>query len=202
MNGGVCMVVAMLGSACLFDAAHLQPLIEGSAAYLQATFASASLARMTRPPAPFAGPFCHRSLLTLEEKKVPYSTTLIDFANKPQWLLDVNPAGSVPVMKVRAKATAFHAAFAVVEHWCGRKSPAEARGRVVLRAANQTQQQARCRHEAVCCPGHERRQHHPGMPPTLNAACTPTSHLESGLAAWAAKPLCSSRTPPLPAGTS
>ncbi|KAL4430131.1 hypothetical protein ABPG77_004913 [Micractinium sp. CCAP 211/92] len=44
-------------------------------------------------------PFCHRSLLTLEEKKVPYSTTLIDFANKPQWLLDVNPAGSVPVMK-------------------------------------------------------------------------------------------------------
>lgn len=51
-----------------------------------------------------AGPFCHRSLLTLEEKNVPYSTTLIDFANKPQWLLDVNPAGSVPVMKVRGQA--------------------------------------------------------------------------------------------------
>ncbi|PSC75758.1 putative beta-D-xylosidase 7 [Micractinium conductrix] len=44
-------------------------------------------------------PFCHRSLLALEEKHVPYTTTLIDFNNKPQWLLDVNPAGSVPVMK-------------------------------------------------------------------------------------------------------
>lgn len=44
-------------------------------------------------------PFCHRALLALEEKNVPYTTTLIDFDNKPQWLLDVNPAGSVPVMK-------------------------------------------------------------------------------------------------------
>ncbi|KAI3438883.1 hypothetical protein D9Q98_001298 [Chlorella vulgaris] len=44
-------------------------------------------------------PFCHRALLTLVEKKVPYTTTLIDFDHKPQWLLDVNPAGSVPVMK-------------------------------------------------------------------------------------------------------
>lgn len=31
---------------------------------------------------------------------MPYTTTLIDFDHKPQWLLDVNPAGSVPVMKV------------------------------------------------------------------------------------------------------
>lgn len=57
-------------------------------------------------PAPssslFPGPFCHRALLTLEEKRVGYTTTLIDFDNKPQWLLDVNPAGSVPVMKVGA----------------------------------------------------------------------------------------------------
>ena len=45
------------------------------------------------------GPFCHRALLTLEEKAVPYTKTLIDFDAKPQWLLDVNPAGSVPVMK-------------------------------------------------------------------------------------------------------
>ena len=46
-----------------------------------------------------AGPFCHRALLGLEEKHIPYSKTYIDFNNKPQWLLDVNPAGSVPVMK-------------------------------------------------------------------------------------------------------
>lgn len=44
-------------------------------------------------------PFCHRALLTLEEKAVPYQKTLIDFEAKPAWLLDVNPAGSVPVMK-------------------------------------------------------------------------------------------------------
>jgi glutathione S-transferase len=56
---------------------------------------------LTRPPhvARPAGPFCHRALLVLEEKHVPYCKTLIDFAAKPQWLLGVNPAGTVPVMK-------------------------------------------------------------------------------------------------------
>ena len=46
-----------------------------------------------------AGPFCHRTLLTLEEKNIPYSTTLVDFDNKPDWLFEVNPKGTVPVMK-------------------------------------------------------------------------------------------------------
>ena len=32
-----------------------------------------------------SGPFCQRVLLTLEEKKVPYTTHLIDLSNKPQW---------------------------------------------------------------------------------------------------------------------
>lgn len=32
---------------------------------------------------------------------MPYTKTLVDFAAKPDWLLEVNPAGSVPVMKVR-----------------------------------------------------------------------------------------------------
>lgn len=44
-------------------------------------------------------PFCHRALLTLEEKKVPYTMTMIDFNNKPEWLLELNPSGTVPVMK-------------------------------------------------------------------------------------------------------
>eukprot|EP00887_Chlorella_sp_A99_P000793 scaffold5.g793.t1 len=34
-------------------------------------------------------PFCHRALLTLEEKGVPYQKTFIDFAAKPDWLLEV-----------------------------------------------------------------------------------------------------------------
>ncbi len=45
------------------------------------------------------GPFSHRALLALEEKHVPYTKILVDLDNKPQWLLDVNPAGSVPVLK-------------------------------------------------------------------------------------------------------
>ena len=32
-----------------------------------------------------AGPFCHRALLTLEEKKVPYEAHYINLANKPEW---------------------------------------------------------------------------------------------------------------------
>jgi hypothetical protein len=32
-----------------------------------------------------AGPFCHRALLTLAEKHVPYKEEYIDFSNKPKW---------------------------------------------------------------------------------------------------------------------
>lgn len=45
-------------------------------------------------------PFSHRVLLTLEEKGIPYSMKLVDTSNKPQWFLDVNPEGKVPVLKV------------------------------------------------------------------------------------------------------
>lgn len=31
------------------------------------------------------GPFCQRVLMTLEEKKVPYKTHLINTSDKPQW---------------------------------------------------------------------------------------------------------------------
>jgi chloride intracellular channel protein 1 len=44
-------------------------------------------------------PFSQRALLTLEEKKVPYNIHLIDISNKPQWFLEVNPEGKVPVVK-------------------------------------------------------------------------------------------------------
>jgi glutathione S-transferase len=32
-----------------------------------------------------SGPFCHRVLLTLEGKNVPYEKEYIDFKNKPEW---------------------------------------------------------------------------------------------------------------------
>ncbi|KAG5557333.1 hypothetical protein RHGRI_007551 [Rhododendron griersonianum] len=44
-------------------------------------------------------PFSQRVLLTLEEKKVPYKMHLINVSEKPQWFLEVNPEGKVPVIK-------------------------------------------------------------------------------------------------------
>ncbi|KAF7811368.1 glutathione S-transferase DHAR2-like [Senna tora] len=52
-------------------------------------------------------PFSQRVLLTLEEKKIPHKTHLIDLGDKPKWFaiflsrefLDVNPEGKVPVVK-------------------------------------------------------------------------------------------------------
>ncbi|KAJ1400197.1 Thioredoxin-like superfamily [Sesbania bispinosa] len=48
-------------------------------------------------------PFSQRALLTLEEKKVSYNLHLIDLSNKPQWFLDVNPEGKVPVVQFDGK---------------------------------------------------------------------------------------------------
>ncbi|XP_027365406.1 glutathione S-transferase DHAR2-like [Abrus precatorius] len=48
-------------------------------------------------------PFSQRVLLTLEEKKLTYKLHLIDLSNKPQWFLEVNPAGKVPVIQIDGK---------------------------------------------------------------------------------------------------
>ncbi|XP_061372224.1 glutathione S-transferase DHAR2-like [Gastrolobium bilobum] len=48
-------------------------------------------------------PFSQRVLLTLEEKKIPHNIHLIDLSNKPQWFLEVNPEGKVPVVKFDGK---------------------------------------------------------------------------------------------------
>ncbi|KAL8533385.1 hypothetical protein ACS0TY_009681 [Phlomoides rotata] len=44
-------------------------------------------------------PFCHRVLMTLEKKNVPYKTHLINLDAKPQWFSEVNPEGKVPIIK-------------------------------------------------------------------------------------------------------
>ncbi|KAL3138066.1 glutathione s-transferase [Trebouxia sp. C0009 RCD-2024] len=44
-------------------------------------------------------PFCHRALLALEEKQAKYTRDYVKFSDKPKWLFDVNPEGSVPVVK-------------------------------------------------------------------------------------------------------
>ncbi|XP_026418826.1 glutathione S-transferase DHAR2-like [Papaver somniferum] len=48
-------------------------------------------------------PFTQRVLLTLEEKNISYQMHLIDVSNKPQWFLEVNPEGKVPVVKFDGK---------------------------------------------------------------------------------------------------
>lgn len=42
-------------------------------------------------------PFCHRLLITLEQKNVPYTMKFIDFANKPGWLQE-RSGGKVPIV--------------------------------------------------------------------------------------------------------
>ncbi|KAG1358705.1 Glutathione S-transferase DHAR3, chloroplastic [Cocos nucifera] len=48
-------------------------------------------------------PFSQRVLLTLEEKHLPYDLKLIDFANKPEWFLEISPESKVPVVKLDEK---------------------------------------------------------------------------------------------------
>jgi len=48
-------------------------------------------------------PFSSRVLLTLEEKKVPHKRNYIDLGDKPQWFLEKNPAGKVPVVLFTAE---------------------------------------------------------------------------------------------------
>ncbi|KAJ0237528.1 Glutathione S-transferase DHAR1 [Hirschfeldia incana] len=48
-------------------------------------------------------PFSQRVLLTLEEKNQPYKIHLINLSNKPQWFLDIDPQGKVPVLKIDDK---------------------------------------------------------------------------------------------------
>ncbi|KAG6402165.1 hypothetical protein SASPL_139040 [Salvia splendens] len=44
-------------------------------------------------------PFCQRVTMTLEEKRVGYKQHLINLAAKPQWFLEVNPEGKVPLIR-------------------------------------------------------------------------------------------------------
>ncbi|BFI27997.1 glutathione dehydrogenase/transferase [Marchantia polymorpha subsp. ruderalis] len=48
-------------------------------------------------------PFTQRVMLTLEEKHIKYDATYIDVSNKPQWFLEANPEGKVPVIKHEGK---------------------------------------------------------------------------------------------------
>ncbi|MDX2493548.1 MAG: glutathione S-transferase family protein [Desulfuromusa sp.] len=44
-------------------------------------------------------PFAHRSRLALMEKNLPFTLIEIDLRNKPDWYLELNPAGAVPALR-------------------------------------------------------------------------------------------------------
>jgi len=44
-------------------------------------------------------PFAHRSRLALMEKNLPFTLIEIDLRHKPDWYLQLNPAGAVPALR-------------------------------------------------------------------------------------------------------
>ena len=55
-------------------------------------------------------PFVQRSVITLLEKQVPFDTTYIDLANKPDWFKKISPLGKVPVVKIDGEHVLFESA--------------------------------------------------------------------------------------------
>lgn len=45
-------------------------------------------------------PFVQRSVITLEEKAVPYEIEYIDLASRPEWFLKLSPFGKVPILQL------------------------------------------------------------------------------------------------------
>ncbi len=45
-------------------------------------------------------PYVQRSVITLEEKGVPYEIEYIDLNNKPEWFMQLSPLGKVPILIV------------------------------------------------------------------------------------------------------
>jgi glutathione S-transferase len=52
-------------------------------------------------------PYVQRSIITLEEKGIPYTRTDIDLAEKPEWFKQKSPMGKVPILLVDDKHTLF-----------------------------------------------------------------------------------------------
>lgn len=60
-------------------------------------------------------PFVQRVTGMLEAKGVPYEVEFIDLKNKPQWFLDISPAGQVPLL-VTESGKALFESDAIVEY--------------------------------------------------------------------------------------
>lgn len=56
-------------------------------------------------------PYVQRSIITLEEKNIPYTRTDIELADKPLWFNQKSPMGKVPVLLVDEKHALFESAI-------------------------------------------------------------------------------------------
>jgi glutathione S-transferase len=55
-------------------------------------------------------PYVQRAIITLMEKKVPFSMVEIDLYNPPEWFDRISPMGKVPVLMVDGKTALFESA--------------------------------------------------------------------------------------------
>jgi glutathione S-transferase len=55
-------------------------------------------------------PYVQRAIITLKEKKVPFSMVEIDLYNPPEWFDRISPLGKVPVLMVDGKTALFESA--------------------------------------------------------------------------------------------
>ncbi|NDG86059.1 MAG: glutathione S-transferase family protein [Proteobacteria bacterium] len=55
-------------------------------------------------------PYVQRAVITLKQKKVPFSVKEIDLYNPPEWFEKISPAGRVPVLIVDEKTPLFESA--------------------------------------------------------------------------------------------
>jgi len=55
-------------------------------------------------------PFVQRSVVTLEEKNVPYDLTILDPYEPPDWFSEISPLGKVPVLRIGDDAVLFESA--------------------------------------------------------------------------------------------
>ncbi|MFL1485122.1 glutathione S-transferase family protein [Marinobacter sp. LN3S78] len=55
-------------------------------------------------------PYVQRSVIALQEKRIPYRRTDIDLSNKPDWFQQISPLGKVPVLVAEGKGALFESA--------------------------------------------------------------------------------------------
>ncbi len=55
-------------------------------------------------------PYVQRSIITLEEKNIPYTRTDIDLAHKPNWFVEKSPLGKVPLLLIDHRRSLFESA--------------------------------------------------------------------------------------------